>query len=111
VDSTTATPSMPAGNVNLRDIASTFVPLNTAFPIVNLNGSAKGELLDQQLKVLSNIDHLLGALSTAYPHGRDFQLNQSDYERAVEIHKAEVVMLRALRERHEALVNHIHHTP
>jgi len=48
-------------------------------PIVNLNGSSRQELLDQQLEVLLALDVLISRMRQAAPHARDFQPRPQEY--------------------------------
>jgi hypothetical protein len=47
-------------------------------PVVNLNGSSKGALLDQNVDVIVQLRATKKAMQAAFPHGRDFQTSTSD---------------------------------
>ena len=42
-------------------------------PIVNLNGTSRGELREQLLKASTALNMAISALEAAAPHGRDYQ--------------------------------------
>jgi hypothetical protein len=48
-------------------------------PIVNMNGTSRQELLDQQLDVLVAIEALIATMRKAAPNARDFQPKPQDY--------------------------------
>lgn len=45
-----------------------------ATPIVNLNGTSAGELIQQQIRIVEAGDQLLRALHDAMPNGRDYYM-------------------------------------
>ena len=49
-------------------------------PQINLNGTSKNQLLEQQVEVLEHFRRLLGAMVGATPHGRDYQLRPEEYQ-------------------------------
>jgi len=48
-------------------------------PQINLNGTSKEQLLQQQMIVMAGFRELLSAMSDAMPHGRDYQFRPSEY--------------------------------
>jgi hypothetical protein len=49
---------------------------------VNLNGSSRESLIEQQRAVMEAVDTLVEKMALATPHGRDYQLNEEgDYDR------------------------------
>jgi hypothetical protein len=53
-------------------------------PQVNLNGTARKELVEQQLKVWDAMHALTEAMAQAMPHGRDYQFRPAEYAPARE---------------------------
>ena len=51
-------------------------------PQVNINGTSRDALIEQQVKVLRAFDKLREAMAEAMPHGRDYQSQPLDYKRA-----------------------------
>lgn len=59
-------------------------------PLVNLNGTSREALVQQQIKVLGCLTALSVALGEASPHGRDYQPDPSRFPEAVNQHAARV---------------------
>jgi hypothetical protein len=53
-------------------------------PQINLNGSPKERLVEQQSDVAVLFRELLKAMSEAFPNGRDYQLRPAEYAGARE---------------------------
>ena len=51
-------------------------------PQINLNGTSKQQLVEQQLDVAAKLRHLLKAMGAAAPHGRDYQFRPAEYRTA-----------------------------
>lgn len=51
-------------------------------PQISINGSSKGRLVEQQLVVFEGLRSLIGKMSEAAPHGRDYQFRPSEYSKA-----------------------------
>lgn len=76
-------------------------------PQINLNGTSRDALLNQQCKVLSAFDKLREAMSEAAPHGRDYQLKLAEYDDARAAWLERIEMLDAMRRQIEEHVNAI----
>ena len=76
-------------------------------PTVNLNGSDREALVQQQLAILSAMETLLEALQAGFPHGRDYQLAPATYEPARAEAEAGLLAVQHLRSRHRAIVRHL----
>lgn len=67
-------------------------------PIVNLNGSTRKQLVEQQLAVIDALNETLSAMAEAMPHGRDYQTQApGTYQAARDAYldrRAEIVKLR-----------------
>jgi len=51
-------------------------------PVVNLNGTARSDLVDQWKNVVNATDALMQAMFEASPHGRDYQtVSPEDYRK------------------------------
>jgi phosphopantetheinyl transferase (holo-ACP synthase) len=74
-----------------------------ATPLLNLNGSSAENLLEQLSDACSAVGAAREALAKATPHGRDYQLNQSDYQLARKQHEARQIALQAVAEELEAI--------
>ena len=51
-------------------------------PQINLNGTSKQQLIEQQLGVAAALRTLLKAMGEAAPHGRDYQFRPAEYRTA-----------------------------
>lgn len=51
-------------------------------PIVNINGSKREDLVEQNFQVYQALDVVLQTMRRAAPNGRDFQLQSADELRA-----------------------------
>ena len=73
-------------------------------PCVNMNGTSKQELVDQQIAIMDATDTVLAALRAANPNGRDYYpLGDEALVRAAAEHKARVAQAEAIRAEAEAL--------
>ena len=70
-------------------------------PIVNLNGTSKNELVEQQKEVYQAAKILLMALERATPHGRDYQTlsTEEPYRTARELNKFEWRVVNDIQQR------------
>jgi hypothetical protein len=50
-----------------------------ALPQINLNGTSRNALVEQQCKVIHALDALHAAMSEAAPNGRDYQLRPAEF--------------------------------
>jgi hypothetical protein len=48
-------------------------------PQINLNGSPRERLVEQQCDVMDAVRALLKAMQEAYPNGRDYQFRPAEY--------------------------------
>jgi hypothetical protein len=78
-----------------------------AMPLVNLNGSSPQDLLDQLTEACLAVSAAREAVANAAPHGRDYQLNQGDYQLAREQHEARLVALKAINDELEAIAENV----
>ena len=53
-------------------------------PQINLNGTSREALVEQQADVVTALGALLKAMSDAFPNGRDYQLRPAEYAPARE---------------------------
>ncbi len=51
-------------------------------PQVNLNGTSREALVEQQMDVLRALQETMKKMLEANPHGRDYQFRPEEYERA-----------------------------
>ena len=81
-------------------------------PVVNLNGTAASELLEQHLLVKRHLQHAIEALQEACPHGRDYQTlggekaSQALY-RALDEHSNRLLRLRQVLVEIETIAEHV----
>ena len=67
-------------------------------PIVNLNGTSREALIDQQQDVVCAADVMIKAMANAMPHPRDYQLQgPGTYEAARNAYLARVDLLTKIR--------------
>jgi len=66
-------------------------------PIVNLNGTSRETLINQQSYILSCLEQLLDAMHTAMPHGRDWQPRPQEYIAAREAWIERIMLLQSLK--------------
>jgi hypothetical protein len=66
-------------------------------PQINLNGSPKERLIEQQCNVMHAASALLKALQEATPNGRDFQFRPAELQPALEAWSQRWVMIDDLR--------------
>jgi hypothetical protein len=57
-------------------------------PIVNLNGTARSDLIGQYIEAMRGLQVALDAMSNAYPHGRDYPGSVDRWRAAVREHDA-----------------------
>ncbi len=72
-------------------------------PIVNINGSAQDDLVEQNVKGMETARAALMAAYKAAPHGRDFQCNPDGYAEARTRHIARVASLLEVTQEFEAI--------
>jgi hypothetical protein len=65
-------------------------------PIIHLNGTSKGALLDQRCEVLAALRKAQEALAEMAPNGRDYYPEPGRFEKAVAQHTARAERLREL---------------
>jgi hypothetical protein len=66
-------------------------------PQINLNGSPRERLVEQQCDVLAAIRELLKAMQEASPNGRDYQFRPAELQPALEAWSQRWVMIDDLR--------------
>lgn len=78
------------------------------FPVVNLNGTSRESLIEQNVAALSAVRAALSTVCDAAPHGRDFQISPAgDYVLARKAHFARVEQLLAMTREFEAIAMHL----
>jgi hypothetical protein len=79
-------------------------------PKINLNGTTRRQLLiDQQINALQALRAAQTAMCDAMPHGRDFQLNPTDYAPARAAWMDRIQLVYDLSKEVEAHALAIHH--
>lgn len=73
-------------------------PNGLELPIVNLNGTSKLELEKQYREAVLSCDELLDALAGMNPHGRDYQIGDSDYTVARKQHIQRTALVAKVRD-------------
>ena len=74
------------------------------FPAVHMNGTSKGDLIQQNVDAAHAVQKALDALGRAAPNGRDFYVIDSDaYSRAVAEHAERMRRLRAVSDELQAI--------
>ncbi len=83
-------------------------------PVVNLNGTSAGQLLESYMDALAAIRAARAALTKTQPHGRDYQLSHPDrdspqvrYERARNQHVERMGWLEQIESELEELAEHV----
>jgi hypothetical protein len=71
-------------------------------PQINLNGSPKERLVEQQCDVMHAITALQEAMQQASPNGRDYQIRPAELQPALEAWSQRWVMIDDLRKEIEA---------
>lgn len=71
-------------------------------PQVNLNGTSREVLVEQQLDVLHALDDLHKAMNEASPNGRDYQLRPAEFEPAREAWQERMKLIGDMRKEIEA---------
>jgi hypothetical protein len=61
-----------------------------AIPKVNINGTSQAELEKQCRDAWSAVDKAIDTVMLMLPHGRDYQLNESDYKAARAQHESRI---------------------
>ena len=74
---------------------------------VNLNGTSKDELLEQYRRVAEACRELKEALARATPHGRDFQLNEEDFQPARMVHTSHQIAVEDIEAHVADVVNNL----
>lgn len=79
-----------------------------ALPRINLNGTSKGELLQQQLTALDAINAAIDALCAAAPNGRDYQtLPSGAVQLAMSEHTTRLKLLQTVQDELQTIAMHI----
>ena len=79
-----------------------------ALPKINLNGTSKRELLEQQITALNAINAAIDALCAAAPNGRDYQtLPSGAVQLALSEHQARLKLLHAVQDELQTIAMHI----
>lgn len=81
-------------------------------PIININGTARSELLEQHLNVKRHLSHAIAALQDACPHGRDYQTLAPDCASralyvALDEHSNRLLQLRQVLVEIETIAEHV----
>jgi hypothetical protein len=77
-------------------------------PQINLNGTAREQLVDQQLDVTHALDAALKAMSDAAPHPRDYQFRLDEYSAARNAWGERMQLIHNMRSEIEAHALSIH---
>ena len=77
------------------------------FPIPNLNGQTRNNLIAENQEVSNAIDTAIRMAAKAAPHGRDFQLNPQDYNEARDKHFERIWMLESVKDEYDRIVEHL----
>lgn len=79
-----------------------------ALPRINLNGTSKGDLLQQQLDALHAVNAAIDALCAAAPNGRDYQtLPPGAVQLALSEHTARLKLLQTVQDELQTIAMHI----
>jgi hypothetical protein len=76
-------------------------------PQVSINGTSKGELIDQQQKVVDALSEAAALMRAAMPHGRDFQYDPQAGIEAREDAMNEIATVQTLIDRHNLIIGHL----
>ena len=81
-------------------------------PIINLNGTAASDLLEQHQTVARDLRSAVQALQEACPHGRDYQTLGGEkaseaLHRALDEHSNRLLKLRQVLAEMETIVEHV----
>lgn len=71
-------------------------------PLINMNGSSRRALIEQQIDVMRAFDALREVMAEAAPHGRDYQLRPDEYPAAREAWMERMQALAAMKQEIEA---------
>jgi hypothetical protein len=71
-------------------------------PQINLNGTSRECLVEQQCSVVHVLHSLLKVMAQAYPNGRDYQLRPAEYAPAREAWEERMQTIENMREEIEA---------
>lgn len=77
------------------------------FPIPNLNGQTRENLIDENLEAMRAITDAIRLAGLASPHGRDFQLNPQDLNEARARHLERVRKLEEVRKEFYDIAMHL----
>lgn len=78
-------------------------PTSFLLPQVNLNGTDRDTLVEQNWNAAKALRVALGALNLALPNARDFQLRPSEYELARQLHIERAQALEAMARVYETI--------
>lgn len=81
-------------------------------PVINLNGTARSDLLEQHMTIMRHLRHALEALQEACPHGRDYQTlgdggGALALHQAMDEHSNRVLRLRQVMAEIETIAEHV----
>lgn len=81
-------------------------------PVINLNGTARSDLLEGYMKTKLCLKHTLEALQEIYPHGRDYQTLGNDIAKralaqAQDEHSNRILKIRQVMAEIETLAEHV----
>ena len=89
-------------------VTTTQTPDETiAVPFININGTSKSSLLDENRKARHTISEAHEALSEAGPHPRDYQGQEAAYQLARKQHIARLDDLNRIGKELDAIAEHI----
>ena len=71
-------------------------------PQINLNGSSRGSLVEQQCEVLEHLREVYRAMGEASPNGRDYQFRPAEFRPAQEAWQERVKMIHSLMQEIES---------
>lgn len=75
-------------------------------PFINLNGTSRDSLREENLHVFEKLNDLHAAMCQATPHGRDYRSNE-DAQRARDEHFADRKAVADLISKYEGILLHI----
>ena len=79
-------------------------------PIINLNGTARSDLLELYIDAKRALQHAVTALNAAAPHGRDYQTyrdHDSTFYAAQREHAERILMVRKVLSEIETIAEHL----
>lgn len=81
-------------------------------PMVNINGTSREALINQQVEVMEALDKALDAMANAWPHPRDYQLQApGTYQAAADAWSDRNRMLLALKDEINGYVTTLANAP